>query len=481
MDENTDWATLGDSLLDEEKYEDAIKAYEKAVETNPGDYQSWFNKGDAHLSLDQNEEAIKANQKVIELMPDFIEGWNNMSVAYGNLGKNKEAIFFCEKTLELNPNYETGWYNKGRLLQKTGDNKSALKSLDQALKINPKNTNALLRKCQIFLNSEHYTESIGCLNKILDLDKNNPEAWYYLGCAFEKTGKVQDAIAAFRKVISFNVNDFYITLKLGYLLSENGAVEEGCELIKQNCVLGLGQRLILNKTPIELSFWNFIDSKDDIAGKKNANKFFLACILDYQMEVKYIWTQARDFAEKILGDPDNLWEVITSESFEDWKSKWRVYKLHRFPYAHERVWVIGKKIVEQYNGDVRNIWKNKDPDTIMHDLFNLVSGNAIPRMIMGALFDLKQIPSCRLDVKPDVHVCTVLARALYGLQEKISEHEALEITRKMAPEPLNPWHLDQQLYLIGIRICKARKPKCEKCYLADICAYHHDLKLPITK
>ena len=478
MDENTDWAALGDSLLDEEKYEDAIKAYEKSVETNPDDYQSWYNKGDAHLSLDQNDEAIKANQKVIELVPDFIDGWNNLSVAYRNLGKYKEAIVFCEKTLELNPNYETGWYNKGRLLQITGNNESALKSLDHALKINPENTDALLRKSEIFLNSEHYTESIGCLNKILDLDKDNPEVWYYLGYAFEKTGKIQDAIAACRKVLSFHVNDLSINLKLGYLLSENGAVEEGYDLIKQNCVLGLGQRLISNKTTAELPFWNFTDSKDSITEKKNANKFFLACILDYQMKVDDVWSHARDFSEKILGDPDNLWETITSESFEDWKSKWRVYKLHKFPHAHERVWMIGKKIVDQYNGDVRNIWKNKDPDTIMHDLFNLVPGIAIPRMIMGALLDMKQIPACRLDVKPDVHVCTVLARALYGSQEKISEQEALEITRKMAPEPLNPWHLDQQLYLIGMQICKARKPECEKCYLADICAYYHDLKLP---
>lgn len=79
-------------------------------------------------------------------------------------------------------------------------------------------------------------------------------------------------------------------------------------------------------------------------------------------------------------------------------------------------------------------------------------------MILEALLDTKQISSCKLDVKPDVHVCTMLYRLLYGAEKVVTDanvvKEVIDITRQMHPE--NPWVLDDPLFDKGREICKAK-------------------------
>ena len=38
------WIKQGNELMNSEKYNEAIKAYEKAIEINPNDSDAWYNK-----------------------------------------------------------------------------------------------------------------------------------------------------------------------------------------------------------------------------------------------------------------------------------------------------------------------------------------------------------------------------------------------------------------------------------------------------
>jgi len=212
-------------------------------------------------------------------------------------------------------------------------------------------------------------------------------------------------------------------------------------------------------------FWDWI-RKGEIPDKKSANKFFLASILDYQIHAEVAWGNARRLAEEILGDPNDLWECITSNSKSQWISKKKEYSLHRFPKAHERVWRIGNEIVTRYEGDARNIWTSQKISAVLDRLNEMSVGNQISRMIVGALYDTGQI-SGPGDVKADIHITRVLGRVLVG--EILSPDKATEITREMNHE--NPWLLDRPLYLIGKSYCKKSNPKCSECYLKTECSF----------
>ena len=59
MDEKA-WFNKGVDLAKLKRYEEAIEAYEKAIEINPKDDDAWFNKGVVVWELERYEEAIEA-------------------------------------------------------------------------------------------------------------------------------------------------------------------------------------------------------------------------------------------------------------------------------------------------------------------------------------------------------------------------------------------------------------------------------------
>ncbi len=229
----------------------------------------------------------------------------------------------------------------------------------------------------------------------------------------------------------------------------------------------IGTILIRNRDTNKL-FWKWLVPGKPLS-KKCANKFLLAAIIDYQTNAEHAWQNVANFAEYILGDPGDLWGTITSCSLEEWKIKHKLYSLHRYPKAHERVYRIGNGIIIQYKGDARNIWKNQSIDALMYRLNNLGVGPQISRMIAGALNDAKIVKG-KGDVKIDTHIRRIIGRIIQGkINSPLSDHEILQLTNEMWPN--NPWLLDRPLFQLGRNICRALDPKCVECYLRPKCQY----------
>jgi TPR repeat protein/endonuclease III len=216
--------------------------------------------------------------------------------------------------------------------------------------------------------------------------------------------------------------------------------------------------------------WDWI-VKGEKPTKQNANKFLLACILDYKMGAATIWKNVHRFAEDVLSDPEDLWNVVTGISETEWKSKKQEYNLHQYLIAHMRVWHIGKDVAALYDGDARKIWQGQTPASVNARLMKLGKhgvGANIANMIVGALIDTGQIEGAG-DVKGDTHVRWVLGRLLLGRGFK-TDVEAIEAARKLYPA--NPWLLDQPLYFHGQGVCSKSDPACKDCFLRAECAYH---------
>ena len=233
-------------------------------------------------------------------------------------------------------------------------------------------------------------------------------------------------------------------------------------------------RLLRNARPLTVTSQShptnwLLSSTQGRLSKRNANKFLLGSILDYQIPGDLAWENTRRLAEEIFDDPVDLWEQITSIPRSNWKNKWRKYNLHRFPAAHDRVWRIGKEIVLHYNGDAREIWKNQTSDIALQRLRDLRVGKQLSRMIVGSLIDAGHVHGTG-DIKVDRHIRRSLGRLLIG--RGFSEREADEVTkvtRRMYPS--NPWVLDWPLYLLATEICIIHKPKCAKCEFRKYCRY----------
>lgn len=61
------WGNKGNVLYSQGKYDEAIKAYDKAIEINPQYSEAWNNKGNAFYAQGKYDEAVRAYDKAIEI------------------------------------------------------------------------------------------------------------------------------------------------------------------------------------------------------------------------------------------------------------------------------------------------------------------------------------------------------------------------------------------------------------------------------
>lgn len=102
------------------RYEEALQAYDKAIELKPDFSSAWLNKGNALGKLGRYEKALQTYDKVIELSPDDSNAWYNKGAVLSNLGRYEEALQAYDKVIELNPDDSNAWCNKGTALDNLG-------------------------------------------------------------------------------------------------------------------------------------------------------------------------------------------------------------------------------------------------------------------------------------------------------------------------------------------------------------------------
>jgi tetratricopeptide (TPR) repeat protein len=95
------------------KYDEALQAFDKAIEINPQLAEAWVAKGVVLMAQGKYDEAIQAYDKAIEIDPQDVNVWNNKGVALNDLGKHNEAIQAYDKAIELDSNDALTWNNKG--------------------------------------------------------------------------------------------------------------------------------------------------------------------------------------------------------------------------------------------------------------------------------------------------------------------------------------------------------------------------------
>ena len=97
---------LGNTLTNEQKFENAIKAYKTAIEANPKNGQPYSNLGYIYYRLGKYDFAIllfKKSINLLETQADKALSWNRLGDAYRRLGDYGNAMTAYKKSSEMSP------------------------------------------------------------------------------------------------------------------------------------------------------------------------------------------------------------------------------------------------------------------------------------------------------------------------------------------------------------------------------------------
>jgi len=150
-------------------YNEAISCYTYALQIEDNDARVWNNLGNAYLEIEKFRDAIKSFNKAIELDDEYPEAHYSISLVYESLSQYEKAIFHLESALK---------FKKSKIILNrlaglcfgTGDLTKAMNYVELVLKNNPKDPTANKNMSLVLYNMKKYEEAYSYYKILLELD-----------------------------------------------------------------------------------------------------------------------------------------------------------------------------------------------------------------------------------------------------------------------------------------------------------------------
>ena len=224
---------MGSAYKMQEQFEEAVNCYSKALELKPDYAEACYNLGVACMDLNMWEDAAEAFKTTSYLNPDHDESKNNLGIALERLGKFHDALLAYKSALIINPDYAEAHKNLGTIFQKMGELDDAIICYKAALSIRPDFFDAINNLGTVFERVGKFDEAINCFEKLLSMRPDHPQAHNNLGSVLQKKNNFYQAIIHHKKALTLEPNFAEAHYSLGVALMELSKFNDAIEALKK--------------------------------------------------------------------------------------------------------------------------------------------------------------------------------------------------------------------------------------------------------
>lgn len=158
------WYKKGLALCMLGRYDEAIYAYNQAIKIKSKDAYALHSKGLALRKLDRSAEAD-------ESLKSARNEWNSEGMDLFLLKRYADAIKFYDKALEIDPKFLCAWVNKGTAFYKMGWDGEAIVAFNHAIEIRPQDSHAWNGKGMVLKKIGKKAEARDALSKAKELSR----------------------------------------------------------------------------------------------------------------------------------------------------------------------------------------------------------------------------------------------------------------------------------------------------------------------
>ena len=286
---------VGEAYLLLDEPDQALFAYEKAIETNPNFAPAYLGRARAMSALDPEFDVEADLTQAVILDPDLAAAHLELTAFYLSIGNYDQALEALEIAEKLAPESPLIYAYRSQAYLGTGENKLALEAAQQAYELDQTILSVYLTLGNLHLISGNAEEASHFLEIYLRYMKNDSNAWAAYGRAlFEGEDQFEEAMQAFDLALTLDENSFIALLYRGlsYLEAGEGQLAVNDLFIARNfdresfaASLGLAKALSLAE--------RYDDAISQFTGSENI------ATTDQQRAEVYYW-RAKTFAT--IGD-----------------------------------------------------------------------------------------------------------------------------------------------------------------------------------
>ncbi|MFM9268116.1 tetratricopeptide repeat protein [Tychonema sp. BBK16] len=223
-----EYVTLGNNLVEQEKFDRASECYLQAIEIDPDLSIAYHNLGEMRFREQRWKEAIANYQQAIVINPKAFDSYYSLGKTWAAQGKLDEAIASYQKSLEINPKYARACLSLGNTFVQNGELDAAINCYRNVLEIDNNSYWTHNYLGEALAQQSRWQEAVICYHKAIALNPNIP--WFYcnLGIALTCEKSWDEAVVAYLRSIFLDPSLTGIDRRLGYVLrkrSESGLDE----------------------------------------------------------------------------------------------------------------------------------------------------------------------------------------------------------------------------------------------------------------
>ena len=224
------WLNYGNKLWRLEQYEEALSAFNQAIELEPMFYQAWYARGLMLKYQGQYQEAIESfNNAIQKSEDDFALAWRSRGETLALLNRYEEALVSFDQALRIKPRDFALNTSRGKVLQELQRKTEAISAYGRAIEINP-HPLIYYNRAAIRLELGDYQKALADYSKAIELKPDYAEAYYYRGLTNYNLGAYEEAVFNYTKAIGLKPDYLEAYNKRGstrYVLGDSeGAIND---------------------------------------------------------------------------------------------------------------------------------------------------------------------------------------------------------------------------------------------------------------
>jgi len=193
------WNGKGTTLYNQGNYKKALEAYSRATEIDPGNAIVWVSAGLVLNRLQRYQQALVHFERALSIEPQYVAAWNGKADAQLDMNMPQEALASYQQALIYDQKSFQSWNGLGNARSCLRDFQGAVEAYTHALQVNPKSAVAWCNKAEALIRLGHNRAALDALNEATEMDRGYARAWTLKAEVYETLGNPQEAQKARRR------------------------------------------------------------------------------------------------------------------------------------------------------------------------------------------------------------------------------------------------------------------------------------------
>jgi len=219
------YSNLGAALKAQDRLEEAVESYERAVAIDDQFLPAFYNVGEIYCLLEKLDKGEAAYRKALELNKGLPDIWGNLGLCLIRQEKFEEAEECLIQSLSLMQDFGPSLYGLGHLRELQEKPSEAMPFFQQAMNAGFDRPSCLRRLASLAQTEKLKDVALDYLNQLIEMGEGDANVYNNLALVYRDSGDVDEARNAFDLALKEDPDHVETLCNLADLETANGEVE----------------------------------------------------------------------------------------------------------------------------------------------------------------------------------------------------------------------------------------------------------------